>query len=101
MSSGIGLVFSCQSLREHFHISSFITRAKAANRDLSSICWAIGSYWEIAKKRAEYWQKCETAFSHLIPGRTHEDTENIGQVMSKSANLSRKALIVYSGMHTQ
>ncbi|KAF2799585.1 hypothetical protein K505DRAFT_370894 [Melanomma pulvis-pyrius CBS 109.77] len=52
------------------------THLKAQENDLSVACWAIGSYWELTKKRAEFWHKCETTFAHLIPGRTSEDTEN-------------------------
>ncbi|PVH98699.1 hypothetical protein DM02DRAFT_615634 [Periconia macrospinosa] len=51
-------------------------RAKSLKCDLSNACWAVGSYWDMARKRAEHWHKCETAFAHLLPGHTGEDTEN-------------------------
>jgi hypothetical protein len=51
-------------------------RARAQEKDLGNACWAVGSFWEIAKKRVEFWHKCETSFAHLVPGRTNEDTEN-------------------------
>ncbi|KAF2445083.1 hypothetical protein P171DRAFT_485152 [Karstenula rhodostoma CBS 690.94] len=52
-------------------------RARAKEKDLGNACWAVGSYWEVVRKRAEYWHRCEVAFRHLIPGRISEDTENI------------------------
>lgn len=78
-------------------LGSFI-RGKEEEKDLSSICWAISSYWEIAKKRAEYWYKCEKTFTQLIPGRTSDDTENIGHINGKIAvNISRKDLLRHLG----
>ena len=70
------------------------TLLKAQENDLSAMCWALGSYWEMSKKRAEFWHKCETTFSHLIPGRIGEDDENTKQGLSeKSARpLTRKDL---------
>jgi len=56
-------------------LGTFI-RSKAQERDLGNASWAMDSYWEIAKKRAQHWHKCETAFAHLLVGRTAEDTEN-------------------------
>ncbi|KAF2473378.1 uncharacterized protein BDR25DRAFT_257794 [Lindgomyces ingoldianus] len=53
-------------------------RRKAQSMDLGTVAWAMQSYWEIAKKRAEYWHKCERDFSRLIVGRMSDDTENIG-----------------------
>ncbi|KAF1968811.1 hypothetical protein BU23DRAFT_601951 [Bimuria novae-zelandiae CBS 107.79] len=67
---------------------------RAKGQDLGNACWAIGSYWELAKKRAEYWQRCEVAFAHLIPGRSHQHTENIN-VQSRAGSgkgFSRKDL---------
>jgi len=55
-------------------------RARAEEKDLGNACWAVGSYWDITKKRAEFWHRCETSFAHLIPGRTSEDMENQTQV---------------------
>ena len=54
-------------------------RARAKEKDISSVCWAISSYWEIARKRAAFWHRCQTTFTHLIAGHTSEDTENVGQ----------------------
>jgi hypothetical protein len=68
-------------------------RGKAQEKDLGNTCWAIDSYWELARKRAEYWQKCESTFAHLITGRTNDDTENVRPQMMKSAKaLSRRDL---------
>lgn len=36
-----------------------------AGRDISSICWAIGRYWELAEKRANYMIKCEENYPQL------------------------------------
>jgi hypothetical protein len=78
-------------------LGTFI-RGKAQERDLGNACWAIDSYWEVARKRAEYWQKCETAFSHLLAGRTGEDTENRPQTKNKT--ISRKDLNRHLGRDT-
>lgn len=71
-------------------LGSFM-RAKAQEQDLGNACWAIGSYWEIARKRAEFWRKCVTAFGDLISGRTGEDTENVGLRETKK-DISRRDL---------
>lgn len=52
-------------------------REKALEQNLSNACWAVESYWDIARKRAEHWHRCETAFAHLLPGRAREDAENV------------------------
>lgn len=69
-------------------------RTKAEENDLNTACWAIGSYWELSKQRAEFWHKCESAFAHLKPGRMLEDVENFEQRPSQKPrqNLSRKDL---------
>ncbi|KAF9740012.1 hypothetical protein PMIN06_003437 [Paraphaeosphaeria minitans] len=80
-------------------------RVKAKENDLGNVCWAVGSYWEVAKKRAEYWHRCEVIFGHLIPGRTSEDTEDIdvrsggkpSRILSRrnlSRNLGRDTLVL-------
>ena len=71
-------------------LGSFI-RAKAQEKDLGNASWAIDSYWDIAKKRAQHWHKCETAFAHLLPGRTEKDTENAAHTNS-TKSVSRKDL---------
>lgn len=70
-------------------------RAKAEENDLGNACWAIGSYWEVAKKRAEFWRRCEDAFGHLIPGRTDQDTENTPAV--KAQGMTRRDLTRHMG----
>lgn len=74
-------------------LGAFI-RAKAVSRDLGNACWAMDSYWGLARKRAEYWRRCEVAFAHLIPGRMRSDTGNVevvgrGELEKK---ISRKEL---------
>jgi hypothetical protein len=82
-------------------LGSFM-RARAQEKDLSNAAWAIDSYWAIAKKRAQHWHKCETAFSHLLVGRTDNDTENAPQTQqSKPANpISRRDLNRHLGRDT-
>lgn len=82
-------------------LGSFI-RARAAEKDLSNAAWAIDSYWNIAKKRAQHWYHCETAFSHLLIGRSGDDTENAPQPqLTKSAKaISRKDLNRHLGRDT-
>ncbi|KAF1828679.1 hypothetical protein BDW02DRAFT_603206 [Decorospora gaudefroyi] len=72
-------------------LGTFI-RKKAQEKDLGNACWAIDSYWEIAQKRAQHWHKCQTAFAHLTPGRTNEDTENYQQKDKQSKTIARKDL---------
>ncbi|OAG08312.1 uncharacterized protein CC84DRAFT_1257193 [Paraphaeosphaeria sporulosa] len=80
-------------------------RVRAKEKDLGNACWAVGSYWEVIKKRAEFWHRCEIAFRHLIPGRTSDDTENIdvrsrgkqSRILSRqdlSRNLGRDTLVL-------
>lgn len=66
-------------------------RKRAEENDLSNACWAIESFWHIAQKRAQYWHRCETSFSHLLPGRSREDSENARPATAKS-KMSRKDL---------
>ncbi|CAI6340019.1 unnamed protein product [Periconia digitata] len=72
-------------------LGTFI-REKSLQHDLSNACWAIGSYWELARKRAEFWHKCEAAFAHLLPGQTNDDTENVIQRQQDAKTMSRKVL---------
>lgn len=75
-------------------LGSFI-RARAQENDISNAAWAMDSYWDIAKKRAQYWRKCETTFSHLLAGRSNEDAENdVSKAKAKTAKtgMSRKDL---------
>jgi hypothetical protein len=81
-------------------LGTFI-RGKGQEKDLGNASWAINSYWEIAHKRAQYWHKCETAFAHLLVGRTADDTENAQSRPEKtitrkdlSRNLGRDTLIL-------
>jgi hypothetical protein len=64
-------------------------RARAQEQNLGNASWAVGTYWEIAKKRAEYWHKCESAFARLIPGATDRDGENDTEA-SKLKAIARK-----------
>jgi hypothetical protein len=45
-------------------------RLQARDNALSTACWAIDSFWALARKRAVYWHKCTLTFAHLLPGRT-------------------------------
>jgi hypothetical protein len=76
-------------------LGTFI-RAKAQERDLGNASWAMDSYWEIAKKRAQHWHKCETAFAHLLVGRTAEDKENA----QPAKTITRKDLSRHLGCDT-
>lgn len=79
-------------------LGSFM-RARAKENDLGNACWAIESYWNIIKKRAEFWHQCEMAFGYLIPGRTREDTENHNAPGQEKPgeHLSRKDLYRHLG----
>ncbi|KAF2837692.1 hypothetical protein M501DRAFT_985925 [Patellaria atrata CBS 101060] len=41
---------------------------RAELKDVSSICWALDSYWTLCRKRAECWAKCEREFGQWIYG---------------------------------
>jgi hypothetical protein len=74
-------------------------REKAQEKDLGNACWAFDSYWEIAKKRAQYWQKCEATFANLMVGRTREDIEN-RPLANQAKTISRKDLNRHLGRDT-
>ena len=42
-------------------------RARAVERDLTAIAWAMGRYWDIAVIRARCWSICEKKFGQLLP----------------------------------
>jgi hypothetical protein len=71
-------------------LGNFI-RTRAEVKDLGSVGWAVGSYWSIAKKRAEFWHKCEISFRHLIPGWTSEHEEN-NALAALGKSIARKDL---------
>ncbi|EFQ93738.1 hypothetical protein CFE70_009900 [Pyrenophora teres f. teres 0-1] len=73
-------------------LGSFV-RARAQEKDIGNAAWAVDSYWELAKKRAQHWRKCETAFAHLLAGSGNEDAENddVPKATAKTA-ISRKDL---------
>jgi hypothetical protein len=66
-------------------------RQRAEEKDLGNACWAIESYWNVAQKRAQFWQRCETSFAHLI-GQTRENAENVHPQAKLDAKMSRKDL---------
>lgn len=72
-------------------------RAKAKEKDLGNACWAVDSFWDIATKRAQYWHKCEKAFSRLLPQRTITDTEDTVATVTNASILSRKDLSRHLG----
>ncbi|RMZ71643.1 Structural maintenance of chromosomes 1A [Pyrenophora seminiperda CCB06] len=83
-------------------LGSFI-RARAQDKDIGNAAWAMDSYWELAHKRAQYWQKCQTKFAHLLAGRNNEDAENhVTQAKANTAKpiMSRKDLTRNLGRDT-
>lgn len=75
-------------------------RKMAEDQDLGNTCWAIDSYWELAKKRAQYWHRCETDFVHLIAGHAGEDTENGARTTKTKQVMARKDLSRHLGRDT-
>jgi hypothetical protein len=67
-------------------------RKRANEQDLGNACWAIESYWNIAQKRAQHWNRCETTFAHLLLGRGSEDIENTRPQVKSNAKISRRDL---------
>jgi hypothetical protein len=73
-------------------------QTKERENDLGSISWAIGSYWELTKKRAQHWHRCETQWAQFIAGRTNEDKENLDHTSGKpTTNMTRKDLLRHLG----
>jgi hypothetical protein len=66
-------------------------RQRAEEKDLGNACWAIDSYWNIAQKRAQFWQRCETTFTHLF-GQTKDNAENVHPQAKSDAKMSRRDL---------
>ena len=42
-----------------------------AGRDVTSICYAMGRYWLLARQRARSWIRCERTYTELIPSSHH------------------------------
>ncbi|KAL5117519.1 hypothetical protein ACEQ8H_004549 [Pleosporales sp. CAS-2024a] len=72
-------------------------RKCAAEKDLANACWAIGSYWDIAYKRAQHWYRVEQAFAHLLVGHAREDRENVRARSKASTKVSRRDLNRHMG----
>ncbi|KAH7345935.1 hypothetical protein BKA66DRAFT_576811 [Pyrenochaeta sp. MPI-SDFR-AT-0127] len=100
--------FASEVIEMHIvHLSSWaerelgtFLRSRAKEKDMGNACWAIDSYWEIAKKRAQYWQKCETSFLRLVTGHASVDTENISAQIKSAQHISRKDLRRHLGRDT-
>lgn len=75
-------------------------RSEAKEKDIGNACWAIESYWTLAHKRAEYWNKCQTTFVHLTTSYMDEDTENVRPQSKATQVLSRKDLNRHLGRDT-
>jgi hypothetical protein len=67
-------------------------RQRAEEKDLGNACWAIESYWNIAQKRAQYWQRCETTFARLLAAHTRDNAENVHAQAKADAKMSRRDL---------
>jgi hypothetical protein len=55
------------SWAEH-ELGTWIRKRAAEEKDAGNICWAMDSYWSLAKKRAECWIRCERAFREKLVG---------------------------------
>lgn len=84
-------------------IRSRAESSNVAGKDISSICWAIGRYWELAEKRAKYMIKCEESYPELAfsgqqtfpgMGRDHgaEEMEDVDDHERVVASSRRKVL---------
>ncbi|KAH0537224.1 hypothetical protein FGG08_005966 [Glutinoglossum americanum] len=49
-------------------LGSFVRELARSRRDVPSVCWAMGRYWEVARRRAKCWWGCEGAFGDLLGG---------------------------------
>ncbi|KAF2086790.1 hypothetical protein K490DRAFT_57687 [Saccharata proteae CBS 121410] len=41
-------------------------KCRAQEKDVSGLCWAVNSYWDIATKRAQCWTRCRGQFANLL-----------------------------------
>lgn len=53
------------------------SRCKA--RDVRTLLYSFGSYWDIAVRRAQCWARCEKAFAPLLDDRGEAEKENMEQ----------------------
>ena len=51
-------------------------REHADGKDVSSLCNAVNTYWELSLKRAECWIRCKAVFPHLIESNKEDNKEN-------------------------
>ena len=72
---------------------------KSTTNDLGNASWALNSYWHLARKRAEYWRRCESSFTHLLT-RHAENSENHPPQENNMKTMSRKDLNRHLGRDT-
>jgi hypothetical protein len=72
-------------------------RLQAREHALSTACWAIDSFWALARKRAMYWHKCTATFAHLLPGRTHAAAAAAAAATTPKHTLTRRDLTRHLG----
>jgi hypothetical protein len=72
---------------------------KSKTSDLGNASWAIDSYWHLARKRAEYWRRCESSFAHLLTRQT-KNSENPHPQINNMKTISRKDLSRHLGRDT-
>ena len=74
--------------------------ATPAGRDISSTCWAVGSYWLLAKRRAQFWTKCVQSFGALVStssGLHRPPAKKTSFRCSLAAHLGRSSLVFRRG----
>ncbi|KAI9893712.1 MAG: hypothetical protein M1814_005928 [Vezdaea aestivalis] len=78
------------------------------SRDVTAACTAIGSYWALARRRAEFWWWCEGEFEELLPAGESRLTRDFAR-QSKKGSLekvrgeeepSRQELMAHLGRKT-
>ena len=67
-------------------------RARAAERDLTGIAWAVGRYWDKAVIRARCWTICEKNFGQLLPFAGGNSTRNLAHSEKDARSAGKKAL---------
>jgi hypothetical protein len=63
-------------------------RGRAKEHDIGPLCWAFRSYWDIAKRRAEYFSRCEDEFTHLLLDQ--QNGTNDGASTTKEKRLRKR-----------
>ncbi|KAI9673473.1 MAG: hypothetical protein M1817_002935 [Caeruleum heppii] len=77
-----------------------VERDAVAGRDVSSLCWAMARYWELAEQRTRFWNRCKKEYSELLKHDrvSFGEDDNLDPILGPSslghgADLGRSELV--------